>query len=73
MAEARDPELVRREIALEREQLARAVERLRTETMRTRHRIGSRLKVVPAVLAAAVVAFAGGRRLVRYALRRLRD
>lgn len=73
MVEARDPEVVRREIAVEREQLARAVERLRTQTTRTKHRIGSRLKVVGAVLVAAVVALAGGRRLVRYALRRLRD
>jgi hypothetical protein len=72
MSEARDPQVVRREIALEREQLALALERLRAETTRTRRRIGSRLKVVPAVLAAGVLAFAGGRRLLRYALRRVR-
>jgi hypothetical protein len=72
VAEVRDPEVVRREIALERQQLAEAVDRLRSETTRTKRRIGSRLKFAPAAVAAGIVLVAGVPRLVRYGVRRLR-
>jgi len=72
MAEARRPETVRQEIAVEREQLAQAVERLRAEMTSVKRQVGSRLKIVAAGLAGAIVLIAGLPRLVRYVVGRLR-
>jgi hypothetical protein len=70
MAEPRDPEVVRREIAVERHELARAVDRLRAETTSARSHIGARLKAVSAVLVGGLVLLATLPRIVRYAVRR---
>lgn len=72
MAEARNPELVRREIAFEREQLARAIDELRTETTSVKRRVGSKLKIaVPAGLAGALLLAAGIRSTGRLVARKL--
>jgi hypothetical protein len=72
MADARGPELVRQEIALERAQLAGAVGRLRAEMMSARRRLGARLKVFAATFAAVVLLLATLRAAFRYVLSRIR-
>ena len=73
MADARSPEQVRRDIAREREQLALAVERLRTEvggTFDLRGRVGV---LVPAAFATAFVLAGGIGATMRYFARRGRE
>ena len=72
MAEARPPELVRHEIALERDQLARSLERLRAEMLDAKGRLRARAKSVAAMLAVAVVALVSLRTVVGVVARRLR-
>ena len=73
MADARTQEQVRRDIAREREQLALAVERLRTEvggTFDLRSRVGV---LVPAAFATAFVLSGGIGATMRYLARRGRE
>jgi hypothetical protein len=73
VADARTQEQVRREIAREREQLALAVERLRTEvggTFDIRSRVGV---LVPAAFATAFVLSGGVGATMRYFARRGRE
>jgi hypothetical protein len=72
MAEIREPERVRREIALERDQLARSIERLREEMLDARGRLRTRVKMLAALLALGVVALAGLRAVIGAVARRLR-
>ena len=72
MAEIREPERVRREIALERDQLARSLERLRTEMLYAKGRLRARAKSTAAMLALGVVALASLRTVIRVVARRLR-
>jgi hypothetical protein len=71
MAEIREPERVRREIALERDQLARSIERLREELLDARGRLRTRVKMLAALLALGVVALAGLRAVIGAVARRL--
>lgn len=77
MAETRTPELVRREIVQEREELADAVARLRTQvggTFDLERQVGSRLAVLaPAAFAAAFVVSGGIGATMRYFARRGRE
>jgi hypothetical protein len=73
VADTRSPEQVRRDIAREREQLALAVERLRTEvggTFDIRSRVGV---LVPAAFATAFVLSGGIGATMRYFARRGRE
>jgi hypothetical protein len=74
---ARSPEVVRREIARERTELARAVEQLRTDlggTFDLRRKLGSRIAVVaPAAFATAFVVSGGIGATMRYLARRGRE
>ena len=72
MAEVREPELVRREIALERDQLVRSIAQLRSEMLDARGRVRARLKSLLAVVALGVVVLASLRALVGLAVGRLR-
>ena len=72
MAEIRGPELVRHEIGLERDQLARSVERLRAEMLDARGRLRARVKALAAMVAIVVVALASLRAVIGVVARRLR-
>ena len=72
MAEIREPDLVRREIALERDQLARSIERLRAEMLDARGRLRTRVKAVAAMVALVVVALASLRAVIGVVADRLR-
>ena len=72
MAEIREPELVRREIAVERDQLARSIVQLRAEMLDAKGRLRTRVKALAAMLAVSVVALAGLRAVIGAAARRLR-
>jgi hypothetical protein len=73
----RSPEAVRREIARERTELARAVEQLRTDlggTFDLRRKVGSRVVVIaPAAFATAFVVSGGIGATMRYLARRGRE
>lgn len=73
----RSPEVVRREIARERTELARAVEQLRTDlggTFDLRRKLGSRVAVVaPAAFVTAFVVSGGIGATMRYLARRGRE
>jgi hypothetical protein len=71
MAEIREPERVRREIALERDQLARSLERLRGEMLLARGRLRTRAKSIVGLLALGVVALASLRTVLGVVARRL--
>jgi hypothetical protein len=75
--ETRSPELVRHEIALERERLAQAVDDLRDrfgEVTDMRGRVASRLAVLaPTAFAAGFVLSGGVGATMRYLARRGRD
>ncbi len=77
MAEARSPELVRREIAVEREGLAEAVDELRRkvgDVTDVQRQVGSRISVLaPAAFAAAFVVSGGVGATMRYFARRGRE
>jgi hypothetical protein len=77
VAEARSPELVRSEIAVERQHLAEAVDELRrrvSDATDVQRRLGSRLAVsTPAVFAAAFVVSGGIGATMRYFARRGRE
>ena len=77
MPEQRDPEVVRRDIARERQQLAEAVDQLRTElgsSFDFRQKLGSRLAIVtPAAFAAGFVVSGGIGATMRYFARRGRE
>jgi hypothetical protein len=77
VAETRTPELVRREIVQEREELADAVARLRTQvggTFDLERQVGSRLTVLaPAAFAAGFVVSGGIGATMRYFARRGRE
>ena len=77
MPDTRTPELVRQEIALERERLAQAVDDLRDrfgEITDMRAKIGSRLAVLaPTAFAAGFVLSGGVGATMRYLARRGRD
>lgn len=72
MAEVREPELVRREIAFERDQLARSIVQLRAEMLDAKGRLRTRVKALAAMLAVSVVALVGLRAGIGAAARRLR-
>jgi hypothetical protein len=72
MAEIRGPELVRDEIALERDQLGRSIERLRAEMLDARGRLRARVKALAAMVAIVVVALASLRAVIGVVTRRLR-
>lgn len=73
MPETRSPELVRREIAREREELADAVDRLRAQVAIDRV-VGSRVAVLaPAAFAAGFVVSGGIGATMRYFARRGRE
>ena len=72
MAESREPELVRREIAVERDQLARSIVQLRAEMLDAKGRLRTRVKAIAALLAVSVVALASLRAVIGAAARRLR-
>jgi hypothetical protein len=72
MAEIREPDLVRREIALERDQLAGSIERLRAEMLDARGRLRMRVKAVAAMVALVVVALASLRAVIGVVAARLR-
>ena len=72
MAEIREPELVRREIAVERDQLARSIVQLRAEMLDAKGRLRTRVKALAAMLAVSIVALAGLRAVIGAAARRLR-
>ena len=69
MAETRTAEVVRREIESERRELARALERLRTETSDVKRQAGRRARIAVSLLALVAGVAAGIRLLVK----RLRD
>jgi hypothetical protein len=75
--EARNPEVVRREIAVERQQLAEAVDELRRRVgaaTDVRGQVESRLAVLaPAAFAAAFVVSGGVGATMRYFARRSRS
>jgi hypothetical protein len=75
--ETRNPEVVRHEIAREREELADAVERLRTQvggTFDVNRLVGSRVAVLaPAAFAAGFVVSGGIGATMRYFARRGRE
>jgi hypothetical protein len=75
--EPRDPEVVRLDIARERQQLADAVEKLRTQlesSFDVREKVGSRLAVfTPAAFAAGFVLSGGIGATMRYFARRGRE
>ncbi len=77
MPETRSPEVVRSEIAAERQQLADAVEELRRrvgEATNVQRHVGSRLAVLtPATFAAAFVVSGGIGATMRYFARRGRE
>ena len=77
MADARSPELVRREIAIERERLAEAVDDLRSRiggVADVQRQVGSRLPVLaPVAFAAAFVVSGGVGATMRYLARRGRE
>ncbi|MBA3561273.1 MAG: hypothetical protein H0W35_00935 [Actinobacteria bacterium] len=77
MADARSPELVRSEIAVEREQLAVAVDDLRSrlgDATDVRRQVGSRISMLaPAAFATAFVVSGGIGATMRYFARRGRD
>ena len=77
MAESRDLEVVRRDIARERQQLAEAVDKLRTQlgsSFDLHQKIGSRLAVLtPAAFAAGFVVSGGIGATMRYFARRGRE
>jgi hypothetical protein len=77
MAEPRDPEVVRRDIARERQQLADAVEKLRVQlgsSFDLQQKLGSRLAIVtPAAFAAGFVVSGGIGATMRYFARRGRE
>ena len=77
MPEPRDPEVVRRDIARERQQLADAVDKLRVQLGRSfdpREKLGSRLAIVtPAAFAAGFVVSGGIGATMRYFARRGRE
>jgi hypothetical protein len=77
LAEARNPEVVRREIALERQRLAEAVTDLRetfAEMTDIRSRLGSRLALLaPAAFVGGFVLAGGIGATMRYFARRGRD
>jgi hypothetical protein len=74
---SRSPEAVRREIAHERTELARAVEQLRADlggTFDLRRKVGSRAAVIaPAAFATAFVVSGGIGATMRYLARRGRE
>ena len=72
MAEIREPELVRREIAFEGDQLTRSIEQLRTEMLEAKGRVRTRVKTLAALLAVSVVALASLRAVIGAVARRLR-
>ena len=72
MAEIREPERVRREIALERDQLAHSLGRLRAEMLDAKGRLRARAKTIAAMLALGVVALASIRTVIGVVVRRLR-
>jgi hypothetical protein len=75
--EARSPELVRSEIAIERQHLAQAVDELRrrvSDATDVQRQVGSRLAVLtPAAFAAAFVVSGGIGATMRYFARRGRE
>ncbi|CAN5650578.1 hypothetical protein BH18ACT13_BH18ACT13_13360 [soil metagenome] len=77
MADARSPELVRSEIAVERERLAAAVDELRNrvgDATNVQRQVGSRISVLaPAAFATAFVVSGGIGATMRYFARRGRD
>ena len=77
MAEPRTPALVRHEIAVERDALARSVDRLRGqlgEAADVRRQIGSRARVLaPASFAAGFVLAGGIGATTRYLARQVRE
>jgi len=77
VADARSPELVRSEIAVEREQLAVAVDDLRSrlgDATDVRRQVGSRISMLaPAAFATAFVVSGGIGATMRYFARRGRD
>jgi hypothetical protein len=77
VAEARSPAVVRQEIAVERAELAEAVEVLRqriADTANVKARIGARASVLaPVALLATFVLFGGIGATMRYLARRGRD
>lgn len=77
MADARSPELVRSEIAVERERLAAVVDDLRGrlgDATDVRRQLGSRISMLaPAAFAAAFVVSGGIGATMRYFARRGRD
>ncbi len=77
MAEARSPELVRSEIAVERERLAAAVDELRDrvgDATNVRRQVESRISVLaPVAFATAFVISGGIGATMRYFARRGRD
>jgi hypothetical protein len=77
VAEARSPELVRSEIAVERQRLAEAVDELRgrvSDATDVQRQLGSRLAVLtPAAFAAAFVVSGGIGATMRYFARRGRE
>ncbi|MGI8861545.1 MAG: hypothetical protein ACR2GV_02305 [Gaiellaceae bacterium] len=77
MADARSPELVRSEIAVERERLAVAVDDLRSrlgDATDVRRQVGSRISMLaPAAFATAFVVSGGIGATMRYFARRGRD
>jgi hypothetical protein len=77
VAEPRDPEVVRRDIARERQQLADAVENLRIQlgsSFDLRQKLGSRLAIAtPAAFAAGFVVSGGIGATMRYFARRGRE
>ncbi|MBA3434361.1 MAG: DUF3618 domain-containing protein [Actinobacteria bacterium] len=77
MPEARSPEVVRREIAAEREGLADAVDELRRkvgDVTDVQRQVGSRISVLaPAAFAAAFVVSGGVGATMRYFARRGRE
>ena len=77
MPETRTPEVVRSEIAVERQHLAHAVDELRSkvgDVADVQRQVGSRLAVLaPAAFAAAFVVSGGIGATMRYFARRSRD
>ena len=77
MPETRDPEVVRRDIARERQQLAEAVDTLRLQlggAFDLRKKLGSHLAVLtPAAFAAGFVVSGGVGATMRYFARRGRE
>lgn len=72
MAE-RNPEVLRRQIAAERDELTRALGELREETTDVKRRVGSKLKfIVPAALAGLFLLFTGLTATLRFVARRVR-